>query len=313
MSDFGFESPWMLLTLMVLVLFCYLYRYSEKQSIQKAIKFSRLAYLEQASKKIKDHKKTILITLFIIGTIFGCLSLARPYMSINLPVNPTKIILAFDISISMEATDMKPNRLEAARETAIEFIKKIPKDVKIGLEYFYGNAYMPIEVTTDKRKIIDSLKDLTVDNLFPGTAIGTAIDGAVSGLNINKDNSIVVLLTDGESNQGVVPSYAAEQAQKNGVKVFTIGIGSKEGAYVRDNILTTLDEGTLMEIANITGAKYYRAINKKELKEIYKELTTKQMGFEKQRTELTFVFSGLSLLLFLILAGLKLTIFRVVY
>lgn len=312
MSGLNFEWPWMLILLVILPIWWILFNSSKKNI--PAIKFSRLAMLEKAAQNKPDYKRFMVTVLFIIATVSGIFALARPQMISLIPVNPTKVMLLLDISISMEAKDMNPNRLTVAKETAIDFIRRLPKGVKSGLGFFYGSAYIPVEPTLDRDDIIQSLSELSTENLLPGTAIGTAIDAAEKSLELKKDKKSdlsIILLTDGESNQGIPTDVAARKARKMGIKIFTIGIGSREGAIVNGGILSSLDEGALMEIANITNAKFFRAESRKELKDIYKQLNLSAISLEKRKLEITFLFSGLSLLCFLIVSFLNLTILRI--
>ncbi len=316
MYGFGFEWPWALILLLVLPLFYYLERYFSVQKRIKGAKFSRIELLEKAVARTVDYKRRTFMVLFVLAVITGVFSAARPHVSIEIPVNPVKLMLVFDTSISMEATDIEPNRLSAARDTAIEFIKKVPGDIRIGLEYFYGSAYVAISPTKEHEKLTSSLAELTQEDLYPGTAIGSAINAAVNTLSVNRTENnrlVIILLTDGESNQGMFPLSAAKIARSENIKIFTIGMGSREGAFVRGGYLAALDEGTLMEIANITGGKYFRAESKTDFRNIYKELRSSAFSLEKQKLEITAVLSGISLLLFLLVVYLGISVFRPIF
>lgn len=313
---FGFEYPWALLLIVLLPLFRYIEKYFSVQKRVKGAKFSRIELLEQAMSQAVDYKKKAFTALFILAVITGVLATARPFISMEIPVSPVKLMLVFDTSISMEATDMEPNRLKAARDTAVEFIKRAPDSIKIGLEYFYGSSYVAISPTEQHEKVINSLNKLDINNLYPGTAIGSAIDAAVNTLSINKKDKsrlVIILLTDGESNQGIMPLSAAKIAGSEKIKIFTIGIGSHEGAFVRGGYLAALDEGTLMEIANITGGKYFRAASKNDFKKIYNELRTKAFLLEKQKIEITALLSGISLMLFLFVIYFGVSVFKPIF
>lgn len=316
MYGFGFEWPWALVLILILPLFRYAERYFSVKNRVKGAKFSRIELLEKAVNETVDYKKTTFKILFTLAVITGVFAVARPFISIEVPVNPVKLMMVFDTSISMEATDMEPNRLTAARDTAIEFIKKAPDAIRIGIEYFYGSSYVAISPTDKHEKIVSSLADLTIEDLYPGTAIGSAIDAAVNTLSIDRSENnrlVIILLTDGESNQGLLPLTAAKIAKTEKIKIFTIGIGSQEGAFVRGGYLAALDEGTLMEIAGITGGKYFRAKSKNDFRKIYDELRTSAFSLEKQSLEITAIFSGVSLLLFLCVAYLGISVFRPVF
>ncbi len=316
MYSFGFEYPWALILLLILPLFFYYERQFSRQNRIKGAKFSRLELLERAMEETPDKKRKIFAGLFIAAVVMGVFAIARPQAIMEVPVNPVKAMLVFDTSISMEAQDMKPNRLTVAKETAVEFIKKIPDSVRVGLEYFYGSSYIAFSPTKDRDKLINSLTDLSLENLYPGTAIGSAIDSAVIALAMNKTEKsrlVIILLTDGESNQGILPLDAARIAKSEGVKIFTIGIGSRDGAFVRGGYLAALDEGTLIEVANITGGKYFRAKSKSDFRKIYRELRSTALALEKQKVELTVGFSAVSFLLFILVVYFGVSVFRPVF
>ncbi|HSA06190.1 MAG TPA: VWA domain-containing protein [Candidatus Gastranaerophilales bacterium] len=313
MGNFGFEWSFALILILILPLFRYLERHFAEQRQVKGAKFSRIELLEKAMLDTPDYKRKYFMILFVFAVTAGVLAVARPYISIQIPVNPVRLMLVFDTSISMEADDMPPNRLTAAKDTAVEFIKKSPKNIKIGLEYFYGSSQVVMSPNEDHSKILSSLSELTIKDLNPGTAIGSAIDAAVNALAIGgeKDNRLVIiLLTDGESNQGISPLSTAKIAAKEGITVYTVGIGSEKGAYVSGGYLTALDEGTLLEIANITGGKYFRAKTKNDFRNIYKELKTEAFSLEEQKTEITAIFSLISLFLFLFTVYFGISVFR---
>lgn len=316
MYSFSLEFPWALVLLLVLPLFYYFERRFSGENNIKAAKFSRLALLEKASEGVTDHKRKVFAGLFVLAVITGVMAIARPQVVMEVPTNPVRLMLVFDTSISMEASDMVPNRLAVARDTAVEFVKNAPRGIKIGLEYFYGSSYVALSPDQDREKLISSLSGLTLDNLYPGTAIGSAIDAAVTTLSINKTGSnklVIILLTDGESNQGILPLDAARLAKHEGIKIFTIGIGSQDGAFVRGGYLAALDEGTLLEIAGITGGKYFRAKSKNDFRNIYKELRSSAFSLEKRKIEITAVFSGISFILFLLAVYLGISVFRPVF
>ena len=316
MYNFGFEWHPALVLLFVIPLFFYLEKQCSRKNHIKGAKFSRIELLEKAVAQTSDNKKKLFAVLFVFAVIIGVFAVARPYASMEVPTHPVKLMMVFDTSISMEAADMNPSRLISARDTAVEFIKKLPNGVRAGVEYFYGSSYVTVIPTEEHDKIISSLSKLELNDLYAGTAIGSAIDAAINILTTNRtrnDKLVVILLTDGESNQGIAPLSAARIAKHEQVKIFTIGIGSKKGAFVRGGFLAALDEGTLIEIANITGGKYFRASSKTDFKNIYKALRADAFSLEKKKVELTALFSGISLLLFLGVVYFGISVFRPIF
>jgi Ca-activated chloride channel family protein len=218
------------------------------------------------------------------------LALARPQTQNswkNQSVEGIDIMLAMDVSTSMLAEDLKPNRIEAAKYVASEFISGRPND-NIGLSIFAGEAFTQCPMTTDHSSLLSLLHNVRTDIaarglIEDGTAIGMGLANAVSRLKDSKAKSkVVILLTDGSNNRGdISPMTAAEVAKSMGIRVYTIGVGTKGTApfppsvtglpqYV--NLPVEIDEQTLKGIASATDGEYYRAQNNKELNQIYQEI-----------------------------------------
>jgi Ca-activated chloride channel homolog len=193
------------------------------------------------------------------------------------------IVLAIDISSSMLARDFKPNRLEAAKEVAIEFIKERPND-RIGLVIYSGESFTQCPLTTDHDKLINLFEGIKNGMITDGTAIGMGLANAVNRLKESDSKSrVVILLTDGENTAGSIPPItAAEIAATFGVKVYTIGVGTKGQApmptqdmfgRIRYQMMdVNIDEETLGQIADLTNGKYFRATDNDKLKEVYSEI-----------------------------------------
>lgn len=219
----------------------------------------------------------------LIAIILIIIALARPQTVSKSDIPPTKgvdIILCLDTSYSMAALDFKPNRLEAAKKAAIDFIKRRSND-RIGLVVFGEAAIMTCPLTLDYPAITEFIETVYLNMIDrKGTAVG---DGIMTAINHIKESSakskIIILLTDGRSNAGIIsdPVYAAKIAKTFDIKIHTIGTASKGKAKIPTNdpfnpighINEDLDEATLMEIADTTGGKFFRAKNRKDLKEIY--------------------------------------------
>ena len=257
--------------------------FSETKSISKK------TTLKQRLRHLPYLLKASALTLLIIA-------LARPQSSINWEESTTEgidIVLAIDISGSMLAQDLKPDRLEASKNVAIDFISKRKND-RVGLVIFAGESFTQCPLTTDHNVLINLFKDVKSGMVDDGTAIGMGLATAVNRLKDSKAISkVVILLTDGVNNSGMVPPLtAAEIAQKFGIRVYTIGVGSKGfapypfqtpfGIQYQD-VEVKIDEETLQDIATLTDGKYFRATNNNALKEIYKDINT----LEKSKIEVT--------------------------
>jgi Ca-activated chloride channel family protein len=241
---------------------------------------------------LKDIKKSFRVKLrhtpFIIlmlGLSLIITALARPQTSSTRKEVQTEgvdIVLAIDVSTSMLAEDLKPNRIEAAKENAVKFLDSRIND-RIGLVVFSGESFTQCPITIDHsilKSLIEKLKSGMIED---GTAIGMGLATSVARLKDSKSKSkVIVLLTDGINNMGFVsPQTAAEIAKTFGIKVYTIGVGTRglapypfktQFGTQYQNIEVQLDENMLRNIAEITGGKYFRATNSKSLESIYKEI-----------------------------------------
>ena len=194
------------------------------------------------------------------------------------------IVMAIDVSSSMLARDLKPNRLAALKKVAADFIKKRPND-RIGLVAYAGEAYTKTPITSDKSIVLSALREITYGQLNDGTAIGMGLATSVNRLKESKAVSkIIILLTDGVNNSGFIePQTAADLAVEYDLKTYTIGLGTNgnaltpisynaDGSFRYGMRQVEIDETLLEEIANTTGGKYFRATNNEKLEEIYDEI-----------------------------------------
>ncbi|MFB9051873.1 VWA domain-containing protein [Formosa undariae] len=216
-------------------------------------------------------------------------ALARPRtVDVSSRTKTTKgidIVMAIDVSASMLAKDLKPNRLEALKEVAADFIKERPND-RIGLVEYAGESFTRTPITSDKGIVIRSLNDIKYNNIIEGgTAIGMGLATSVNRLKDSKAKSkVIILLTDGVNNSGFIdPKIASEMAVEFGIKTYTIGLGSNgmalspigilpNGSFQYGRVQVEIDEALLEEIATVTGGKYFRATDNQKLEEIYKEI-----------------------------------------
>jgi Mg-chelatase subunit ChlD len=205
----------------------------------------------------------------------------------NRQVDGIDIMMAMDVSTSMLAEDLKPNRLEAAKNVASEFIADRPND-NIGLTIFAGEAFTQCPMTTDHASLINLLQSVRTDIaarglISDGTAVGMGLANAVSRLKNSKSRSkVVILLTDGSNNMGdISPMTSAQIARSLGIRVYTIGLGTNKvapypmpvaGGVQYVNIPVEIDTKTLSDIAAMTEGNFYRATNNRELKQIYKDI-----------------------------------------
>lgn len=263
--------------------------------------------------------------LRVFGLCFLIIALARPQSELswkNVTTEGIDIVIAMDISVSMLAKDFDPNRLESAKKVAINFIEERPND-RIGLVVYEGESFTQCPLTTDHNVLINLFKDVQPGMVEGGTAIGMGLATAVNRLKESEAKSkVIILLTDGDNNAGAIsPTTAAEIAKSFGIRVYTIGVGSKgkalapmaiypDGRYKYDYVDVKIDEKSLTEIAQLTGGKYFRATNSKALEDIYKEIdmlekTKINVTEHSRKSEEFFLFAVIGSALVLLQFGFK--------
>ncbi len=279
-----FASPLYFLLLLLLIPMIGWYIWKLRKS-QASLQISSSQGFDKAPVSYKVYLRHLPFVFRVLCLIFLIIALARPQSTDNWQNSTTEgidIVMSIDISTSMLAEDLKPNRLEAAKEVAASFIAGRPSD-NIGLVIFAGESFTQCPLTTDHAVLLNLLKDVQCGMIEDGTAIGHGLANAVSRLKDSQAKSkVVILLTDGSNNRGeIAPSTAAEIAKTYGVRVYTVAVGTKgtapypfqvAGRTVYQNVPVEIDEKTLTEIAQITGGKYFRATNNKALKSIYEEI-----------------------------------------
>ncbi len=273
------------------------------------------------------------LILRIVVFVLLIIILARPQTRNswnNKSVEGIDIMLAMDVSGSMLAEDLRPNRIEAAKEVAAEFIAGRPND-NIGLTIFAGEAFTQCPMTTDHASLLNLLQGVRTDMatrglIEDGTAIGMGLANAVSRLKDSKAKSkVVILLTDGSNNRGdISPMTSAEIAKSLGIRVYTIGVGTNKvapypmivaGGVQYVNIPVEIDSKTLSEIAAATDGDFYRATNNRELQNIYKEIDKLEKSKLSVKTyskkyDAYQPFAMVAILLLLLEILLRITVFR---
>ncbi|MHA7942583.1 vWA domain-containing protein [Formosa sp. 3Alg 14/1] len=278
------ELFWLLLLLPLAILW-----YVFKQNKQNAeLKMSSIKGFKVTNSWLPKLRHLLFaLRLLALGLLIT--ALARPRtVDVSSRTKTTKgidIVMAIDVSASMLAKDLKPNRLEALKDVAADFIKERPND-RIGLVEYAGESFTRTPITSDKGIVIRSLNDIKYNNIIEGgTAIGMGLATSVNRLKDSKAKSkVIILLTDGVNNSGFIdPKIASEMAVEFGIKTYTIGLGSNgmalspigilpNGSFQYGRVQVEIDEALLEEIATVTGGKYFRATDNQKLEEIYKEI-----------------------------------------
>lgn len=278
------EYFWLFL-LLPLALLWYVFKF-KKQTAE--LKISSLKGFKTGN-SLLPKLKHILFVLRLLVLALIITALARPRtVDVSTKTKTTRgidIVMAIDVSASMLAKDLKPNRLEALKDVAAEFIKERPND-RIGLVEYAGESYTKTPITSDKALVLRALDDIKYSTIIEGgTAIGMGLATSVNRLKDSEAKSkIIILLTDGVNNSGFIePRTASELAVEFGIKTYTIGIGTNgmaltpmallpNGQFQYGRAQVEIDEKLLQEIADVTGGKYFRATDNKKLEEIYDEI-----------------------------------------
>lgn len=330
MFNFDFahiEFFWLLLLIPVMIVWYWLKQMRSHAELQ----VSSLEGIEvAASEAILPKLRHLLVVLRIVGIIFLIIALARPQSNTSWQEVKTEgidIVIALDISGSMQARDFKPDRLEAAKRDALEFIDARPND-RIGLVVFSGKSVSQCPITSDHavlKNLFSEIKHGLIKQ--DGTAIGSGLGTAVNRLLESEAKSkVIILLTDGENNAGdISPNTAAQLAKSQNIRVYTIGVGTiGQAPFPYYDIFgnmqyqmmdVKIDEASLKSIAKETGGKYFRATDEDKLKDVYKEIDqlekSKINSTEyRKRSEQFFWYAFIGALLILLEIALRYTLFR---
>ena len=287
MGQFEFVNPQLFWLLLLLPLLLFWYFWKRKQ-LTAALKISSVKGFK-TGKNWLARLRPLLFVLRLLALAAIIVAMARPRtVDESTRIKTTKgidIVVAIDVSASMLARDLKPNRLEALKTVAARFINARPND-RIGIVEYAGESYTKTPLTSDKSIVLSALKSIEYNTVIEGgTAIGMGLATAVNRLKESRAKSkIIILMTDGENNSGFIdPKIASELAVEFGIKVYTIGLGTNGMALspigIRPNNTfqygmqqVNIDEELLKEIAEVTNGQYFRATSTSKLNEIYDEI-----------------------------------------
>ncbi|MGE5775522.1 MAG: VWA domain-containing protein [Chloroflexota bacterium] len=324
----SFIWPSLLLALVLVPLLVLLYIQLQRRRHRFAARYGSLGLVHDARGSGIGFRRHIPALIFLAGITILIFSLARPQATVNVPKNEGTVILTFDVSGSMAATDFQPNRMEAAKVAAKQFVENQPASIAIGVVVF-SDGGISVQAPTDNRD--ETLS--TIDRLVPrrGTSVGNGILVALNTIVVHAGDppilntsgtgdpaaepiepipapqgwypsAAIVLLSDGENNEDPDPAIAADLAADLGVRVYTVGIGSPAGVDLQVEgftVHTSLDEATLQAIAETTGGTYYNAGDEEQLRRVYGDLKP-QLSIKPEKIELTSIFAGVGMIIFLI-------------
>jgi len=334
------EMLWLALVLPLLVL---LYVWLLRRRKRPVLKFPSLAMVKQAAGKGMNWRRHLSPALLLAALGVLIVAGARPIVLLTLPTQQQTIILAMDVSGSMRAADVTPDRITASQAAAKTFAKELPRGVRIGVVAYGGTAHLVQPPTLNREDVIAAIDRFQLQR---GTAIGSGIVVALdtifpdAGIDLSEitgqlnmpralqpstlaqadppefkpvapgshGSAVIVLPSDGQNNLGADPMDAAQMAASRGVKVFTVGFGTKDGETLEFegwSMRVHLDEDTLKKVANLTHGEYFYAGSGADLKKVYEALNSR-LVFERRETEVTALFAYLAALLMLVAAGLSL-------
>jgi Ca-activated chloride channel homolog len=311
-----FIWPLMLVSLLAIPVFILIYLRLQRRRRRFTAAAGSLGWAQTAGHQ-PGLRRHVPIVLFLVGLAILLVALARPQTVIAVPKIQGTVILAFDISGSMAATDFKPTRMDAAKAAARDFVQRQPDSVQIGVVAFSDGGVAMQAPTNDQAAILSA-----IDRLAPqrGTSLAQGINSSLKLIatdnNLAQDpgaaptpvpqgtytSSVIVLLSDGENNESPDPQAAAQAAADRGVRIYTVGIGSPAGIDLHVNgftVHTQLDEATLQQIAQVSGGTYTNAQTAESLQAVYDNLNP-QLTIEPEHIEVTSVFAGAGILVFLI-------------
>ena len=337
------EFLWLLLALPLLIL---LYLWLLRRKKKTALRYASLSIVREAMGAGQTVRRHIPPLLFLLALAAMLLAATRPMAVVTLPSNQQTIILAMDVSGSMRATDVQPNRLVAAQNAAKSFIGELPRHVKVGIVAFAGSAQVAQLPTVNREDLVTAIDRfqlqratatgnaivISLATLFPEGGIdlqsmqggrdrqrGSAIDGEKKEKKEftpvapgSYTSAAIIMLTDGQRTTGVDPLEAAKMAADRGVRVYTVGIGTVDGETIGFegwSMRVRLDEETLKAVANKTQAEYFYAGTAADLKKVYETLSSR-LTVEKKETEISALFALGAAILTLLSAGLSLLWFN---
>ena len=319
-----------------------LYIWSQRRRRKYALRYASLSLVKEALGRGPGIRRHIPPALYLLSVAFMLFALARPITVVKVPSQEGTVILAIDVSMSMRATDIKPDRITAAKEAAKAFVLKQSESVKIGVVSFASDASIVQAPTLDHDLVIAAIDRLRLQR---ATAIGLAILTSLDAIwedsgsegdqpsavltqpqNPNapqtpaktavpgaaKASASIILLTDGQNNQFPPPLAIVDQAISRGIRIYTVGVGTPAGAVLSlegRSIRTSLDETTLKQVAADTDAQYFLATSDADLKKVYENLTT-ELVLRTQKTEVTALFTLVAAVFSVVASALSLLWFN---
>jgi Ca-activated chloride channel family protein len=303
---------WLLAGVVALVV---LYVVMQVRRSRFAVRFTNLPLLEKVAPTRPGWRRHLPASLFVVMLALLVVGFAQPAAAVQVPRERATVIIAVDVSPSMGADDVSPDRLAAARTAAHDFVDLLPEQFNVGLVAFAGTAQVVVAPVTDRDALRSGIDRLTIGTVAqPGTAIGDAIAASLQAIRTVDATAAAeppparaVVLSDGANTQGTDPSIAASEAAAAEVPVDTISVGTEEGAIDQNGrqMAVPVDGATLQEVAERTGGSYHEAATTTELRDVYADIGS-SVGFRTEQQDVSYRFIGLGLLFGLATAGTSL-------
>ncbi len=280
-----FVDPYYLLLLFLLPLFVWWYATRAERTLG-SLRYPAVDRLRRADRRRTGRWRHVPFGLRLLALALLLVAFARPQTGVtaeNVATDGIDIVLVLDLSSSMLAEDLEPNRIGAARQAAANFVRRRPND-RIGLVVFAGEAFTQAPLTLDHRVVTTLIEELEVGVVEDGTAIGMGLATAVKRLgDSSAESKVIVLLTDGRNNRGAIdPQTASQMAQALGVRIYAVGAGTRGSARVPVDdplfgrryvsLQVDIDDEALEELAALTGGRYFRATDRESLERVYEEI-----------------------------------------
>jgi Ca-activated chloride channel family protein len=309
-----FQTPWWLLALLVVAALVALYVVLQLRRKAYAARFTNVALLGSLVPRRPGWRRHLAFSIVALGLVALVVSLATPSTKVRVPRERATVVMAVDVSLSMQAEDIEPNRFEAMQTAATEFVDVLPTRINLGLVSFAGTATTLVPPTTDRDAVTGAIQRL---DLAESTAIGeaifaslTAIENFQSAMDAPEDKlppARIVLLSDGSNTVGRKATQAIDAARTAGVPVSTIAFGTDYGTLdlEGETVPVPVDRATLEDIADQTGGSYSEAASAAELKEVYADLGS-QIGYTTEPKDISTWFVRVGVLLALVGAALSL-------
>lgn len=316
----SFDWPWALWGLLLVPVLLGGYLLLQRRRARYAVRFTNLDLLANVVDRSPRWRRHVPVALFLAALAALLVGVARPQALVKSPVERATVVLAMDVSTSMEATDVEPSRLAAARAAGERFLDEIPDDMRVGLVTFSSQAQVLVPPTSDHEAVRAALQTLTPDG---GTALGDAIAASVElkrqgGRVLAADGSeggpptAVVLLSDGAASPDTLdPLEAARTASAAGVKVYTVALGTDAGTVTLTDdfgnpqtVPVPPDRRTLSNVADTTGGQFFEAPSQASAEQVYADLGS-DIGYTEKKTDVTFAFAAGGAVLLLLAGGLS--------